>query len=188
MATYVTWEDTVSDGVQTTYNIIFPFLDRDHVEVLFGSSVQPSTAFSFLSDSQISLTTAAANGVVVRVRRSTPQTVLTDFQDGVIVTEDDLDSSYLQNLYIEQELQDRWDEAVAGSVTVSLTGVVQEGDFVNNSLRFKKSDATMANVVLGTSEIVGRKSSGEITNMTGSEVILETSAVDEVIALVIALG
>jgi hypothetical protein len=67
----------------------------------------------------------AANGVTVRVGRNTPQTVLTDFQTGVIVGEGDLDDAYLQNLYIEQELQDVYDEAVAGAITTAnLTSAV----------------------------------------------------------------
>jgi hypothetical protein len=185
---FVTWEDTVSNGSQTDYNIIFPFLDRDHVEVKFDGTVQASTSFTFLSDSQIRLDAAAGNGVTVRVGRNTPQTVLTDFQTGVIVSEGDLDDSYLQHLYIDQELQDNWDEAIATAITVSVPGVVEEGDYVNNSVRYKDSAAAMANAILGAGELLGRGSTGEIRNLTGSEAILQTTAVDEVIALVIALG
>jgi len=107
---YVTWEDTTSNGSQTTYNIIFPFLDRDHVTLYYNGVAQATSLFTFLSDAQISLVTPAANGVVVRVGRDTPQTVLTDYQAGVIVGESDLDDGYLQTLYMLQELQDKFDE------------------------------------------------------------------------------
>jgi hypothetical protein len=122
---FVTWEDTTSDGSQTTYNIIFPFLDRDHVIVKFGGSIQPTSAYTFLSDSQISLVSPASNGVTVRVQRITPQTVQTDFVGGVILPEANLDDGYLQMLYHTQELQDLYDEAVAGAIaTATLTSTV----------------------------------------------------------------
>jgi len=120
MATFVTWQDTTSNGTQTDYNIIFPFLERSHITVYYNGAAQSSTAYTFTSDTVLKLKTAAANNVVVRVGRDTPQTVLTDF-GSAIATEDDLDNSFLQNLYHVQELQDKWDEAVAGAITVSAT-------------------------------------------------------------------
>ena len=118
---FVTWEDTVSNGSQTDYNIIYPFLDRDHSVVKFGGVIQPTTAYSFLSDSQVRLTSPAASGVTVRVQRITPKTVQTDFNGGAILPESDLDNGYLQNLYQAQELQDLYDEAIAGAVSVITT-------------------------------------------------------------------
>jgi len=115
---FVTWEDTVSNGSQTDYNIIYPFLDRDHSVVKFNGAIQPTSAYSFLSDSQVRLTSPAASGVTVRVQRITPKTVQTDFNGGAILPESDLDNGYLQNLYQAQELQDLYDEAIAGAVSV----------------------------------------------------------------------
>ena len=102
-----TYEDTVSDGVQVNYNLIFStnYLSRDHVEVKFNGVVQPTTSFTFNSDTQIKLVPAASSGVTVRVGRNTPQTVQTDFDAGLL-PEADLDNGYLQLLYHIQELQD----------------------------------------------------------------------------------
>ncbi|MHA2069373.1 MAG: phage tail fiber domain-containing protein, partial [Candidatus Thorarchaeota archaeon] len=107
----VTYEETTSNGTQTDFNIIFPFLDRSHVEVRFGGVAQPTTAYSFLSDSQVRLVTPAAIGVLVRVARNTPKTILTDFNGGIL-PEADLDDGYLHSLYMVQELQDLWEETV----------------------------------------------------------------------------
>ena len=82
MATFVTWQDTASTGSEVNFNIIFNFLSRTHVEVLFDSAIQATTSWSFTSDAVLKLNTAAASGVIVRVRRTTPLTVLTDFQGG----------------------------------------------------------------------------------------------------------
>jgi hypothetical protein len=112
----VTYEETTSNGTQTDFNIIFPFLDRSHVEVRFGGVAQPTTAYSFLSDSQVRLTVPAATSVLVRVARNTPKTVQTDFVGGIL-PESDLDGGYLHSLYMVQELQDLWEETVAGAVT-----------------------------------------------------------------------
>jgi len=107
---FVTWEDTTANGVQTDFNIIFPFLSRDHVEIKFGGTVQSSSLYTFLSDSQIRFTSPPADTTVVRVGRNTPQTVQTDFAGGVILPEADLDNGYLQMLYHVQELQDQINE------------------------------------------------------------------------------
>jgi len=105
----VSYQETTSNGSQTDFTIIAPFLLRAHVIVRFDGSIQATSTYSFLSDTQVRLDTAAANGVVVRVGRETPQTVLTDFLSSIL-TEADLDGGYLQLLYIAQELQDRINE------------------------------------------------------------------------------
>jgi len=123
----VTFQDTVSNGTQVNYTIIFPFLDRDHVELKYNGIVQATSLFTFNSDSQIKLVTAAIDGVTVRVGRKTPQTVLTDFQSGFL-PEEDLDNAYLQNLYHVQELQDTYDELVAGAAIVIDKTVIKDND------------------------------------------------------------
>jgi hypothetical protein len=58
---------------------------------------------------QITLTTAAQSGDVVRIRRITPNTedaMLAPFQDGSILRARDLRTSQLQNLYVAQEFAD----------------------------------------------------------------------------------
>lgn len=114
----VTYEDTVSDGSQVNYNLIFSnnYISRDHVEVKFNGTAQPSSSFTFNSDTQIKLVTAAPNGTTVRVGRNTPQTVQTDFPAAVL-PEADLDNGYLQMLYHVQELQDYFNESVVGNST-----------------------------------------------------------------------
>jgi hypothetical protein len=106
----VSYEDTTANGSQTDFNIIFNYLDQDHVEIKFDGTVQASSLYTFISTSQIRFTTAPSNGVVVRVGRNTPQTVQTDFSGGAILPEDDLDNGYLQMLYHIQELQDQINE------------------------------------------------------------------------------
>jgi len=119
MATFVTWQETTSNGSQTNYNIIFPFLARTHVIVKFNGAIQATTAYTFTSDSVLKLVTAAANLVVVRVQRITPQTIQTDFQGSALLPEADLDDGYLQMLYHIQELQDLYDEAVDAAIAVA---------------------------------------------------------------------
>lgn len=116
--TAVTYIESTSNGVQLEYTIKPPFLSRDHIFVKFNGVAQPSSAFTFVDDTKVKLVTAAANNVTVRVGRLTPQTVLTDFQPGV-VSEEDLDDGYLQLLYIQQELQDKYDEAIADNIATA---------------------------------------------------------------------
>lgn len=125
---FVTWQDTVSDGNQTDYTIIFPYLSSDHVKISFNGAVQDSSSYSFFTSTTIRLNTAAPAGTTVRVYRDTPQSVLTDFKDGYL-PESELDNAYLQNLYHIQELQDKWDDAVANTLTeFVVTTLLQDAD------------------------------------------------------------
>lgn len=85
----------------------------------------------------------------------------------------------------------KWNAAGTALETSSSSNAdaVLETEYVANSIRYKQNDGvTMANVVLAASEIPGRKQTGEITNMTGAEFMTETTALDEVIPLILALG
>jgi hypothetical protein len=155
----ISYEDTTSSG-QTDYNIIFPFLDRSHVVVKFDGSIQATSDYTFLSDSQIRLNAAAANGVVVRVGRDTPRTLLTDFISG-IVSESDLDDGYLHNLYMMQEVQDTFDEVILGStinVAADLDGAVTINESGNPvDLRVESGDFADILGVDGTNNVVSIK-------------------------------
>lgn len=92
--------DTIADGSTTIFNIPFGYLDPSHISV-FLDGVE--TVYSWVGPSAISVDPAPADGVVVRVKRDTPNTPVVDFRDGESLTETDLDTVNLQSLYIAQE-------------------------------------------------------------------------------------
>lgn len=112
--------DTYSgNGSLTDFNISFPYINEDHVKVYVNYT---QTSFTFEPNkSTARLGSAPANGAVVEVRRITPlANVLVDYADGSTLTAGDLDTNNLQHLYIEQELDDIQNKAIALSPTTGL--------------------------------------------------------------------
>ena len=112
--------DTYSGtGSQTDFNISFPYINEDHVKVYVNYT---QTSFTFEPNkSTARLASAPASGAVVEVRRITPlANVLVDYVDGSTLTAGDLDTNNLQHLYIEQELDDIQNKAIALSPTTGL--------------------------------------------------------------------
>ena len=93
-----------ANGSTTTFSIPFAYTQQADVTVFVGGT---STSFTFASSSTISLSTAPASGVVVRIARTTPITTrAVDFSNGAILTEADLDNSNIQVFQAAQEAID----------------------------------------------------------------------------------
>ena len=93
-----------ANGSTTTFSIPFAYTQQADVAVFVGGT---STSFTFASSSTISLSTAPASGVVVRIARTTPITTrAVDFSNGAILTESDLDNSNIQVFQAAQEAID----------------------------------------------------------------------------------
>ncbi len=120
------FNDFVGDGSQTIFNINFGYLDREHVSVLVEAV---STAFTWVSDSTISITPAPALGDNIRVLRTTPSTVVIDFQDGETLTEEKLDNVNLQSLYVAQEAAD--------NLGTTIVADASDGNYDFNARRIK---------------------------------------------------
>ena len=112
--------DTYSgNGSLTDFNISFPYINEDHVKV-YVNYTQVSFTFE-PNKSTARLASTPPNGAVVEVRRITPlANVLVDYADGSTLTAGDLDTNNLQHLYIEQELDDIQNKAIALSPTTGL--------------------------------------------------------------------
>ena len=92
------------NGSTTQFTIGFPYIRREHVKVYVA---YVDTAYTYVNNTTVQLATAPGAGVRVEVRRVTPvASVLVDFADGSTLVAADLDTSNLQHLYIEQELDD----------------------------------------------------------------------------------
>lgn len=94
-----------ADGVTDTFNIPFPFISKSHIQVKVNGVLDATVTFP--TASTVKTSTMPPNGVIVEVRRVTPNTSrLVDFADGSLLGESDLDLSALQAFYIAQELLD----------------------------------------------------------------------------------
>jgi len=93
-----------ANGSTTTFAVPFTYTVASEVAA-FVNGV--STSFTFASASTVSISPAPANGLVVRLTRTTNLTTrAVDFSNGAILTETDLDSSNIQVFQASQEAID----------------------------------------------------------------------------------
>lgn len=93
----------VGDGSTRTFSVPFPYLDKSHVSATIDGVAQ---TFTWDTPAAIRLTTAPPNGNRLLVKRTTPETPLTIFEDGSTFAALDLNRGVLQPIYIEQERED----------------------------------------------------------------------------------
>lgn len=89
------------DGATTDYAISWDYLAESHVKVTVDEV--ETTAFSFVSTYLIRFDSAPASDAAIRIYRDTPTTPLVDFENGSVLLDSDLDTSYLQSLYFSEE-------------------------------------------------------------------------------------
>lgn len=122
------------NGSTTQYAITFPYIRKEHVKVYVN---YVDTAYTYANNTTVQLATAPANGLRVEVRRVTPaSSVLVDYTDGSTLVAADLDTSNLQHLYLEQELDDALKQSIAidsatGLPTAGGQRIINVGNPVN---------------------------------------------------------
>jgi len=112
----LSFEKYNGDGTTRNFGVPFRYISRDHVVVSVDAVSFPVT---WLNDALVQLAVAPAPGTVVEVRRITPsEQRLVDFSDGSTLTEENLDLSADQLLFIAQEAVD----AVQGALVSPVFG------------------------------------------------------------------
>lgn len=103
------------NGSTREFAVPFPYIAKDHVKATVNT-VQ--TSFTWLNPNLIQFALAPPLGAVVEIRRETPNTAAVDFVDGSTLTEEDLDRSAQQLLFLSQETRDK----VAANLSLTTTG------------------------------------------------------------------
>jgi len=99
------------NGSTTQFAITYPYIRKEHIKV-FVNFVD--TVYTYVNNTTVQVATAPAASLRVEVRRITPlANVLVDYTDGSTLVAADLDTTALQNLYIEQELDDSLKQTVS---------------------------------------------------------------------------
>ena len=134
------YQEFIGDGVTQTYTIPFSYVKRSEVNVFVGGT--QTSAFEFLTDATINITSAPASGTVVRISRTTDlETRAVDFVAGAVLSEEDLDTAVIQVFNGAQEAVDKSNEALfktpdgkwdaQSRVIKNLATPVDAGDAVN---------------------------------------------------------
>jgi hypothetical protein len=137
------------DGSSLNYPVAFPYLLREHVRLYvnyvvatgaFDLVLAPTVGFTWISDTEVQLTTAIGPSDTLSIVRGTPADLqLVEWEDASNITADALNIAQLQLLYILQEIADR------GTITFGGTGVTQTVDIIDNLLSTRANAALSAN-------------------------------------------
>lgn len=155
----MTIDRDVADGVRTSFPVTFPFIERDHVQVLVDGSPVP---FNWVSDAEIVLPAPPATGLEVVRTRETPSVPLVDFTPGSQLNEEELDTIARQGLFSAQEAKVSISQTVGYSATfdaltangqriTNLAGPINQNDAVTVSWvqNFGGSILSQAQAVVG---------------------------------------
>ena len=113
----------------TDFQFTFPYIKEEHIEVYLnyskitqGSGSNQYQVITNVSPKLIRLNTgiSSANLRVEVKRNSSLDSALVDYADGSTLTANDLDTSVLQSLYIDQELKDNQGRTVTISSSTGL--------------------------------------------------------------------
>ena len=135
----------------TDFTFAFPYIKEEHVEVFLnytkltqGTGSSQYQVITNVSPKLIRLNTGTASANLrVEVRRnSSLGSPLVDYADGSTLTANDLDTSALQSLYIDQELKDNQGKTVSVDEATSLPSLGESG--AGNLRLTKVADPTAA--------------------------------------------
>lgn len=170
--TYVDYTATAS---QTDFAFSFPYLEDAHVVVEIDGVA--STAFSIVTSpsTKVVLNAGATVGQKVRVRRDSNASVsFVDFVNGSVLTEKNLDDSYLHNLYLNEEIGEmnerslqkevggtNWDGRDLKLINLADPTLAQDASTKNytdtqDALKVNKAGDTMSgDLAMGTNKVTG---------------------------------
>lgn len=110
--TYIVHEGQT--GAVSQYAVPFEYLSTTHVKVTVNDT---PAAFTFLSTYLIDILPNPVG--TVRIYRDTPDEAITTFTDGSVLLDDDLNSAFVQSIYISQEAKDTATDEMAGTLAAS---------------------------------------------------------------------
>ena len=160
------------DGSTTQFNIPFDYIRKEHIKVYVN---YVDTAYTYVNASRVQLAAAPASPLRVEVRRVTPlSTRLVDYADGSTLVAADLDTSNLQSLYNEQELDDNQKRGIfvddaTGLITAGSQRITNVANPVNaqdattktyvdtvDALKINKAGDSMTGALaMGTNKVTG---------------------------------
>lgn len=157
-----TFEDYTVSTSTTDFNITFEYLEDSHVVVEIDGVLQATSAYSLVAGSPnlIRLNTPVTSGVV-RIRRNSnadSDNPFVDFVNGSVLTESELDKSYLHNLYLNEEIgnlneQSLQKQAGGNNWDAKTNKIVNVGDptLIQDATTKTYVDTQISNTVTGSS-------------------------------------
>ena len=160
------YQQYTGNNVTAVFTVPFPYLLRSHVKLYYGLNLSTGgyttllvdgVNYAWLSDTQVQITPAPMNGIVLTIRRETPTANrLVDWNDGGRLNASDLDTADLQNFYAIQEHKD-----YVEGLTITPSANLPDGSVTAAKL---SSDAVTTAKLLNDAVTTAKVSDGSITN------------------------
>jgi hypothetical protein len=168
---------------QRDFDVPFPYINSSHVEVRVNSNSVP--ILEWVSQSRLRLSVPPGADAYVEIRRNTPiDDALVDFQNGAVLTEEDLNTAILQLLYKQQEVTALYDASlVAAQVRLAAAnGIpVSPEDVANQLANLVLEDQVLASFQQRINDI---DANSDAIALTSQDIIdLSTSITGEIGAL-----
>ena len=166
------------NGSTTDYSFTFPYLDTTDIKVTLATVA--TTAYSLLNATTVRFNSAPGNGVAIRIYRETAfDTPKATFYPGSAIRANDLNDNTLQNLYVNQESNNKVADAwLSGGPTITSSESWWTSDdtkvattkAIENRIGAKIDTAMEADVLAGT-DLSKTASGGQVTinhNVSGA--------------------
>ena len=108
---YLTHVSYVAQANQRDFDVTFEYLAPDHVKVTANNSPVP---YLWVNESRIRLVNPVGTGTAITIRRETPiDRALVSFQNGAVLTQEDLNKATRQVLFSQQEILDLYKSSLS---------------------------------------------------------------------------
>jgi len=143
----VTQNEYTGNGSTTNYSFTFPYLKASDIKASLDAV--ETTAFTLANATTLQFNTAPSNGAKIKIFRETGVDNLTaTFYAGSAIKSEDLNDNFTQNLFVTQEVNQRYLSTLGGTMTGNLNlgkdaDLVYEGATNNDfETRFTVVDPT----------------------------------------------
>ena len=172
----VTENNYTGNGSSTNYNFTFPYLKTSDVKASLDGVA--TTNFTFVNATTIQfnngatppVATAPANGALIKIFRETGvDNLAATFYAGSAIKSEDLNDNFTQNLFITQEVNQRYLPTTGGTFTGNLSlgnnRITDVGNPVNANDAVNKAtlDSTIETDVLAGTDLSKTASNGQVT-------------------------
>ena len=184
-------EYTQNDTTTVLRNFTFPYLKTSDIKLSLDGVA--STAFTLPNATTIQLNTAPSVGTKIRIFRETGIDDLTaTFYAGSAIKSEDLNDNFTQNLYVTQEVNQRFINTLGGSMIGDLnmgedSEIIFEGATDNdNETKLSVVDPTadqtyrLPNLSAGTYDLISTGDTGTVsTTMIAGDAVNGTKIADD---------
>ena len=184
----VTQNEFTGNNSTTTYSFTFPYLKTSDIKASLDGVA--TTAFTLPNATTLQFNTAPANGVKIRIFRETGIDDLTaTFYAGSAIKSEDLNDNFTQNLFVTQEVNQRFINNLGGSM-IGNFNLGEDADIVfegatsnNNETTLTVADPTQPNTITlpnVTGTVVTTGDTGTVaTGMIAGDAVNGTKIADD---------